>query len=141
MMPDGDAIGYFAGVPYGSLFGHRGFTHSIFFAALLSSTITFLVFKRDPRWGWCAAVLFAATLSHPLLDMFTNGGLGCALFSPFSNDRYFFPWRPIKVSPISVIGFFTERGMSVLLSEVGFVWLPSIVLVVCARLIRGRSHA
>lgn len=32
----------------------------------------------------------------------TDGGLGVAFFSPFDNKRYFLPWRPIRVSPISV---------------------------------------
>ena len=27
------------------------------------------------------------------------GGLGVAFFSPFSNARYFLPWRPIRVAP------------------------------------------
>ena len=34
VLPDVDAIGYFAGVPYESLFGHRGITHSLPFALL-----------------------------------------------------------------------------------------------------------
>ena len=31
-LPDVDSLGFWAGVPYASLFGHRGFTHSLFFA-------------------------------------------------------------------------------------------------------------
>jgi hypothetical protein len=40
----------------------------------------------------------------------TDGGLGAAFFAPFDNKRYFLPWRPIQVSPISVHRFFTPRG-------------------------------
>jgi inner membrane protein len=56
------------------------------------------------------AILVVA--SHPLLDTLTNGGLGCALFWPFDNARYFAPWRPIPVSPIG-LGFFSPYGMFV----------------------------
>jgi inner membrane protein len=38
----------------------------------------------------------------PLLDMLTNGGLGIAVFSPFSRERFFFPVQPIPVSPIGL---------------------------------------
>ena len=36
LLPDLDAAGYWLGVPYGSFWGHRGFTHSIVFAVLAS---------------------------------------------------------------------------------------------------------
>jgi inner membrane protein len=32
----------------------------------------------------------------------TNGGLGVSLRSPLDTTRYFLPWRPIQVSPISL---------------------------------------
>ncbi len=48
--------------------------------------------------------LFVATISHGILDALTDGGLGVAFFAPFVNTRYFFPWTPIKVSPIGAGG-------------------------------------
>ncbi len=39
MLPDVDVIGFWLGVPYGSWFRHRGFTHSLTFAALLASPL------------------------------------------------------------------------------------------------------
>ena len=51
------------------------------------------------------AFLFLCTMSHALLDALTDGGLGVAFFSPFSNERYFFPWTPIRVSR-----FFSARA-------------------------------
>ena len=36
VLPDIDALGFFVGIPYGSLFGHRGLTHSLAFALLLA---------------------------------------------------------------------------------------------------------
>ena len=54
----------------------------------------------------------------------TNGGLGVAFFSPFDRTRYFFSWRPLEVSPISLTRFFSEWGGAVLRSEWRYVWLP-----------------
>jgi len=53
---------------------------------------------------------FLATASHGLLDAMTDGGLGVAFFVPFDKHRYFLPWTPIRVSPIGVGRFFTDRG-------------------------------
>jgi inner membrane protein len=71
--------------------------------------------------------LFVATASHGLLDAMTNGGLGGAFFSPFSNHRYFLPWKPIRVSPISVHRFFSGRGYAVLQSELLWIWVPAAI--------------
>src|SRR5215475_10704893 len=62
----------------------------------------------------------------------TDGGSGVAFISPFNNDRYFFPRRPIRVSPIGVSRFFTERGLEVLASELLWIWLPSVLLAALA---------
>ena len=80
--------------------------------------------------------LFASTLSHGLLDMLTNGGLGVALFAPFDNGRYFFPYRPVEVSPLGVTNFFSRRGLHVLTSERQWVWLPSVVVSLLGYLVR-----
>ena len=39
-VPDADVLGVFAGVPLGSLLGHRGLTHSLAFAAALAAIVT-----------------------------------------------------------------------------------------------------
>ena len=62
-------------------------------------------------------LLFVVTASHPFLDAMTDGGEGIAFFSPFSNHRYFFPYRPIMVSPLGVGAFFGLRGLLVLANE------------------------
>jgi len=56
--------------------------------------------------------------------MLTDGGLGVALFAPIDGTRYFFPFRPIRVSPLSIRRFFSERGAEVVVSELAYVWLP-----------------
>jgi inner membrane protein len=130
ILPDVDVIGFRFHIPYGSTFGHRGFTHSIVFALLCGAAGALI----GRRWN-AFLFVFLATLSHPILDAMTNGGRGVAFFSPFSNHRYFFPWRPIQVSPIGAV----DAG--VLLSELRWVWLPCGVVALLATLTRRWSRA
>ena len=74
----------------------------------------------------------------------TNGGLGVAFFSPFSNRRYFLPWRPLEVSPIGVSAFQSRWGVRVLGSEAKWIWLPLGVLAafgLAFRMVRGGPDA
>ncbi len=133
MLPDLDVIGFRFGVHYGDFWGHRGFTHSLLFAAVLAGAATVLsigTISAGPVLVWC--YLFLATASHGFLDAMTNGGLGVAFLSPFDLQRYFLPWRPIVVSPIGIGRFFSARGIAVLVSEIEWVWLPSLVLAAFA---------
>jgi inner membrane protein len=142
VVPDLDVIGFRFGIHYGDFWGHRGFTHSLVFAALLASTAVLAAFRRGElglgRFSlW--VYFFLATASHGLLDAMTDGGLGVAFFSPFNNSRYFFPWTPIRVSPIGVLRFFSPRGLEVVRSELLWIWLPAGLLLVSAWLIRRRA--
>jgi inner membrane protein len=144
IVPDLDVIGFRFGIHYGDFWGHRGFTHSLVFAALLASAVAFLGFRqgepglgRFPLWMY----FFLATASHGLLDAMTDGGLGVAFFSPFNNTRYFLPWTPIRVSPIGVNRFFSPRGLEVVRSELLWIWLPAALLLASAWLIRRRAMA
>ena len=99
------------------------------------------VFFRDVemfsmQWFFYSIFFFLLSASHGILDAFTNGGLGVALLSPFDNARYFFPWRPIVVSPIGINAFFSKWGLMVIKSEVLWIWLPSLLMVVVSTLIR-----
>lgn len=130
MLPDADAIAFVFRVPYGSMLGHRGITHSIAFAVLTGLSVgTIESFSTRGQFSKTALILYFSlvTLSHSLLDAMTNGGRGVALFAPFSDARYFFPWRPIEVSPIG-IGFFSERGLEVIASEIVWIWLPALII-------------
>ncbi len=125
---DIDVVGFKLGVQYGDLWGHRGMTHSLLFAAplgLAAAARFKLRLEGDGRR--LAATLMLVAASHGILDAFTNGGLGVAFFAPFDRTRYFFPWTPIEVSPIGAARFFTARGLAVLLSEMKWIWLPSLV--------------
>lgn len=141
-LPDIDVIGFRFGVEYGDFLGHRGLTHSLLVAVMAGAVIGFL-WTRD---GYAfrdrlqlAAYLVAALASHGLLDAMTTGGLGVALFAPVDNTRYFFPWRPIAVSPIGIRPFFTARGFAVLANECAWVGLPSLALALVGLAIRGRA--
>lgn len=139
VIPDVDVIGFRFGIPYGDFWGHRGFTHSLVFAALIAVALAFASFppgargmSRLPLIGY----LFLAAASHGVLDAMTDGGLGVAFFSPFDNQRYFFPWRPIHVSPLALGRFFSPRGYAVLQNEMLWIWLPAAVFAALALLMR-----
>lgn len=127
LIPDLDVLGFKFGIPYESMWGHRGFSHSIFFAILLGLFVA-LVLNVKLRMS-CSKVLSlwflmsASALSHLLLDALTNGGHGIALLAPFSNIRYFLPWRPIEVSPIGG-AFFSAQAIPVLQSEALYLGGP-----------------
>lgn len=130
VLPDIDVIGFKLHIPYSSDFGHRGFTHSLVFALLVGFIgMLFAPSMHTTRLN-CFIVLTLATVSHGLIDACTSGGLGIALLWPFDNHRYFFDWRPIKVSPIGVSRFFTERGWVVILSELKYVWFPALTFAI-----------
>ena len=127
VLPDIDVIGFRFGVHYGDLWGHRGMTHSLLFAAIIGIAVSFLVTDSRDRWK-AAFLLFAVTASHGLLDAMTDGGLGVAFFSPFDRTRYFLAWRPIHVSPIAAHRFFSRRGLTILWSEIRSAWGPAIFI-------------
>ncbi len=139
-LPDADVIGFGLGIRYGDLLGHRGLTHSLFFALAVGFLVVVLFFRNlDPgsgEWWILVAYFFIVTASHGVLDAMTNGGLGVAFFSPFSNERYFFLWQPIEVSPLSVGSFLSSRGAEVIISEIKWVWIPSGLVVLTAYLFR-----
>lgn len=128
-LPDLDVIGFTHGVPYASILGHRGLTHSLTFAALMVCLTSFSwrcvreISRRDMICLW--TYLFVAAASHGLLDAITDGGLGVALLAPFNKTRFFLPWRPIAVSPIGLSSFFTTRGAQVLANEALWIGLPA----------------
>jgi len=138
ILPDADALGFAMGIPYGSFFGHRGFTHSFFFAALVAAAATAFSSRLGAPPGIVFAVIFVSAASHGVLDAMTTGGMGVALFSPFSNRRYFLPWQVIRVSPIGVGPFLSRRGLRVLASEFVWIWLPASAFGVAGALIRRK---
>jgi inner membrane protein len=143
-LPDADVIGYrWLYIPSYDFLGHRGFFHSPFFAALLSILIVFIFYRKEVifsnRWWKYVLYFFILTASHGLLDALTNGGNGIALLSPFTNNRYFFPWTPIEVSPFSIQALLSERGLTVFGSELLWIWIPCFLIVIFLK-IKRKKH-
>ncbi|HXJ79932.1 MAG TPA: metal-dependent hydrolase [Candidatus Methylomirabilis sp.] len=138
MLPDLDVVAFPLGVPYGSAFGHRGFTHSL--ALALGVAVIAGCCHRALRTTFTRGFLFilVATASHGALDAFTNGGLGIAFLWPFSSERYFAPYRVIEVSPIGISWLLSSRSLSVLGSELVWVWAPCVGLRLALAVITRR---
>lgn len=166
MLPDADVLAFALHIPYADAFGHRGASHSLLFALVLAVLAAVLAFfgsrrpwsaplssgSRQPRLApttakptlastvQAAAFVFVCAASHPLLDALTSGGLGVALAWPWSEHRFFAPWRPIRVSPFAP-QFFSARGLATLLSELRWVWLPLAGAVIAWKLIHPAPAA
>lgn len=138
MLPDLDVVAFRFNVAYADAFGHRGASHSLVFALALG--ILAALFASRLRTTRLIAFLFVSSsaISHGILDTFTNGGHGVALWWPFSMERIFSPWPVIEVSPLSLRRVFSDRGLEVILSELMWVWLPGVI--VCAVLLLLRRN-
>ena len=139
-IPDLDGIGFYLGLPLEHFFGHRGVTHSVFFALVLSVVIVAVFFNDRGVFSKRNVLLvtyFAAiTVSHGILDAITNTTYGVAFFSPIITTRFLFGFTPIESSPLSPAEFFGERGFHVILNEIAWVWMPLIVVVLVVSLIK-----
>jgi inner membrane protein len=129
ILPDIDVIGFDFNVSYAAAYGHRGLTHSPLVAAVVALGGAALgartLHTRPSTVFW---FLFIAMASHGVLDACTNGGLGIAFLWPWSEARFFAPFRVIQVAPIGLSRFMSDRGIQVLASELQWVWLPCAVL-------------
>jgi len=91
-LPDIDVLGILFLSDSNQLLFHRGITHSLFFAVLIS--VLFGWFSKrwfrnhSIEWIHRTWLFLAAMLSHLLLDSFTCYGMG--LFEPFSHYRLSF---------------------------------------------------
>ncbi|WP_034061404.1 metal-dependent hydrolase [Lacinutrix jangbogonensis] len=126
IFPDLDVV-TFGKIPYSHPFGHRGFTHSIVFAVIWAAILAFIFTKTKRKLFFI--VLFLSTISHGILDALTTGGKGVGFLIPFNNDRFFFPWKVIKVSPIGISKFFSSWGMEVILSELKYIGIPCLIVL------------
>ncbi|MDQ6963099.1 MAG: metal-dependent hydrolase [Mariprofundaceae bacterium] len=125
VVPDLDVIGFWFGIPYEHLLGHRGLSHSLLTAFILSGLSAWWVHQQYELNLYALWLyLGVCMMSHGFLDALTNGGLGIAFLSPFSNERFFFPFQPIEVATLNPIRFFQGQGLNVIATELLWVWLP-----------------
>ena len=141
VLPDLDGIAFKLGISYGTMWGHRGYTHTLGFALLVGfAGLALARFWKVPAWQgyvWMALCCF----SHPVLDMFTNGGIAIPLYWPLSDTRFWSPWRPVEVSPVSFSRFMSQRGADVLLSELKTLWLPLMAAALALFAFRHTLHS
>lgn len=139
VLPDVDVVGFYVGIPYEHALGHRGLTHSLPFAGVLSALCVGLLYRQHSARVKTAVFfyLLLCTASHGLLDAMTDGGLGVAFFSPLDTTRYFLRFRPIVVSPIGIGQFVGERAFGVLASEAKWILLPTAAAFVVLRMLQG----
>ncbi|MEQ8689327.1 MAG: metal-dependent hydrolase [Pseudomonadales bacterium] len=141
IVPDLDVVTFQLGISYSDPLGHRGFTHSIAFALLAAALATWFVCPgrsavRDRLLVY--AVLFFATISHGILDAFTDAGLGVGFLIPFDDARYFAPWRPIMTSPLSIGAFFDGPALRILANEFVYIGVPSLLFLTSILALRRR---
>lgn len=127
ILPDFDVISFKLGIPYAHPLGHRGLTHSILFAFVWAILLMFTL-GRENKKTWFF-VIFFSTVSHGIVDAMTTGGRGIGFFIPFNNDRFFFPFQVIKVSPLGIKKFLSEWGIQVILSEIKYILLPCLIIL------------
>lgn len=144
ILPDADVVTFGFGIPYGHMFGHRGFSHSILFALLVAFIVVLIGFREikanSKLWWMIISYFFIVGISHDILDAMTSGGLGVGFFIPFDSTRYFFLFRPIKVSPLGLAGFLSITGWRVMINEVIWVWFPALILLLLSRFIRIEGY-
>lgn len=140
ILPDADVITFKLGVPYESVWGHRGISHSLLFSLVLALITALFLSKNKIERIIFFVFLFLSTLSHTVLDAMTTGGKGVAFFAPFDNTRYFLPWRVIKVSPIGVKNFFSEWGLKVIQSELIWIGIPFIITLILYLILKKKSN-
>ena len=133
VIPDFDILLVWMGTNYRGMWGHRGFTHSIAFAAALAALLAYETFPAVP-WKplrfrlWLS--FFLVGLSHGILDALMDVGKGVAFLAPFSARRFHFPIRPIQGSPPGNSILLREGGVKISGSELAWIWVPSILLLV-----------
>lgn len=123
LVPDLDVIGFRFGIAYEDALGHRGASHSLLIAVIIG-LLAAPVVARGARASLLPTAIAAVVVvsSHGVLDMLTDGGLGIALGWPWSDERFFAPWRPLPVAPIGR-AFVSSRGLLVGATEL-VLFLP-----------------
>lgn len=130
VLPDLDLLSAIFEVRAYEPLGHRGLSHSLVIAVLVGVAAA-LFFFRD--WRRAAPVLVAAAASHGVLDAFTSGEVGVALFAPLSDARVMSPWKLLPSCPIGGTELLGAWGLFTIANELLFLLLPLGILVAWRR--------
>ena len=105
LFPDLDMIVQVTG-DWNTMVYHRTFTHSLPMLALFVPLLAwgaYRFYKRKEKYLHWLHLAFWATLSHPILDLFTS--YGTQLFYPFSSQKYALDAIPV-IDPMYTIWLF-----------------------------------
>jgi inner membrane protein len=125
LLPDADVLGLSFGLTDHGPYGHRGYSHSLLFAAAIAGVAYWVARRWGTRPTFTAVLAFLAVCSHGILDAMTYRTRGIPFFWPIEEMRVAFPWRPIPPAPTGV-GFFSRRGLEVAAVELVY-FMPLIV--------------
>jgi inner membrane protein len=145
ILPDIDIIGFYMGIKYSDMLGHRGFFHSLPFALIVSLVVVPLAFpavsRFSKKWWGLIAFFFLVLASHGLLDSMTDKGLGVGFFIPFDNTRYYMFWRPVYAAPMKIEKLLGPAGLELLIEEIIWIWTPVIVVDFAIKLYRKKMRS
>ena len=136
LLPDFDVVISILFRPLG-ISPHRGFSHSLLFAAM--ATLVFAVLARlraNVRWTTTLIALFAAAATHPLLDFLMGAGPGIRFFSPFSEAGYLFALRAV---PTAYYGLSPGAILAVILSPRTIIGVALEVLIFVPLILAAES--
>jgi inner membrane protein len=128
LLPDADVLGLSLGLADHGPYGHRGYSHSLLFAAAIAGVAFWVARRWGTRPWFTAALAFLAVCSHGILDAMTYRTRGIPFFWPLEDMRVVFPWRPIPPAPTG-ISFFSKRGLEVVGVELVY-FMPLLVAAV-----------
>ena len=137
MAPDLDGLMRpLLGVARDSIYGHRGFSHSLFVALAFGALAAACHRQLKVRPLAAAVVVAASMASHGLMDMMTNSGKPVAYLWPLTSLRMFADWRPFPGTPHAPS--FLREVSSRVSPEIVHILLP---LFGAALLVRGCAMA
>ena len=140
VLPDLDVLAYALGVPHGSMWSHRGITHSLIAAFVTGTLVAIMSRGRFFSSARTLAIYLSLLMaSHGVLDAFTEGGAGVAFFAPFSTARYLFPVRPVPAAPLG-LAYFSALGLRAFEAELLWIWLPTALVGGAATLWRAHGR-
>jgi inner membrane protein len=134
--PDLDWFVSLVGLHRGHALNHRGAFHSLFAALLIGAAVYILGYPRELRRAGLWLCLTLAALSHGLLDACTVGGVGVALFMPFSDTRWACLWQPGWVPPLPLGRSSGLTFLWSLANEAVWIGMPAVLLAAVSRLVR-----
>ncbi len=140
-LPDLDGLALVFDPGPGSVWRHRGASHSLVLAVAAALLVTALAGGLGrSRWRTLATAL-AVAASHALLDALTHGAGGPMLLWPFTTEKLLLPVAFIPASPL-LPRLLTPRGIDVMLREL-ILFAPLFVYGLWPRRVgcgeRGRS--